>query len=156
MNLTGCMPHFFEAAQRRISEWNERHPEKSRDQIPAFVLREIRGSVALEHYLASGGDIRRAQQALNHRQSQTTTGYIEGPATKDKNAQILAEVQRQIVQLATHAYCDAQPSPSTAQHHRKAPPKPRQLRSVTSAALRTMRVESYAVTFNSVSTAPGS
>ena len=122
-NLTRFMPQFLEGARRRISEWNERHPGKPRNQIPAFDLSEIRGSVALEHYLASGGDIRRAQQALNHRQSKTTTGYIEGPAAKEKNAQILAEVQRQIVQFATHACCDAQTSPGTAQHRREAPPQ---------------------------------
>ena len=119
--LRRTVPQFLEDARRRISKWNERHPGKSKEQIPAFDLGEIRGSVALEHYLASGGDIRRAQQALNHRQSKTTTAYIEGPATNDKNAQILAEVQRQIVQRATRADGEAQATPGSGEKHRGEP-----------------------------------
>ena len=119
--LRRAAAQFLEDARRRISEWNERHPGEPKEQIPQFDLREIRGSVAVEHYLASGGDIRRAQQALNHRQSKTTAPYVKGPVTNDKNAQILAEVQRQIVQLATRADGKVQATPGTGQPHRGTP-----------------------------------
>lgn len=113
---------FLDDARRRIRDWNEGHPgRKPREEIPQFELRDIRGSVGLEEYLASGGDIRRVQRVLNHSQISTTTGYIEGPATKDKDAQILAEIQRQMVQLATRADDETLATPGNGQNDRGEP-----------------------------------
>ena len=102
-DLANNAHRFVALARKQISEWNAEHPEKPREQITEFNLRDIRASVALEHYLASGGDIRKVQQVLNHRQGRTTSEYIEGATTKDKNVQILVEVQRQITRRAADA-----------------------------------------------------
>ena len=115
---------FLEDARARISEWNKEHPEQMREQIPEFDLREIRSSVGLEHYLASGGDIRSAQQALNHRNVSTTIGYVAGPVARDRNVQILAEIQRQLIEdaLSTNAAeRQSQPDDADTTEHTAAP-----------------------------------
>ena len=109
---------FLDDARRRINEWNDRHPRKPKVQIPPFDLCEIRGSVAVEHYLASGGDIRRPHRVLNHRQLATTVGYIEGPITNNSNVQILREVQRHITRRAIRGDDEPQSTPRKGQRHR--------------------------------------
>ena len=84
--------HFLDDARARIARWNTSHPDRKREQIGPFDLRDIRGSVASEHYTASGGNIRSAQRALNHRHPSTTRNYIEGAKTKATNLRILDEV----------------------------------------------------------------
>ena len=92
---------FLDDSREKIARWNERHPRRAKKQIGKFDLSDIRGSVAVQHYLASRGDIRRPQQVLNHQDSQLTGRYIEGKESTDRNAQIISKVQSQIVELAT-------------------------------------------------------
>ena len=99
--LKRAASHFLDDARTRIARWNTSHPDRKRKQIGPFDLRDIRGSVASEHYTASGGNIRSAQRALNHRHPNTTRNYIEGAKTKATNLQILDEVIRTMTQRHT-------------------------------------------------------
>ena len=99
--LKGAAQRFLKETREKIARWNEQHPTRAKKQLSEFNLRDIRGSIAVQHYLASRGDIRRPQQVLNHRDGALTGRYIEGIASRDKNAQIISEVQSQIVELAT-------------------------------------------------------
>ena len=101
--LQRAVGQFLDDGRARIAEWNKTHPKQTREQIGTFDLRDIRGSVALEHYMASDGDIRSAQRVLNHRHSATTRPYIEGRRTKEKNLQILDEVIRQMTRNVARA-----------------------------------------------------
>ena len=101
--LLRAVGQFLDDGRARIAEWNKTHLKQTREQIGTFNLSDIRGSVALEHYMASGGDIRSAQRVLNHRRSATTRPYIDGERTKDKNVQILDEVIRQMTRNAARA-----------------------------------------------------
>lgn len=91
---------FLDDARQRIKVWNEAHPDRPKEQIPDFSLREIRSSVAVQEYIASGGDVGRVQRRLNHGHTKTTAGYLESEAARDKNAQIISAVQTSIVGLA--------------------------------------------------------
>lgn len=101
ISLNARAQRFLNEAREKIVHWNQQHPTRAKVQLTEFTLRHIRGSVAVQHYLASQGDIKRPQQVLNHRDGSLTGRYIEGKATMDKNAAIISEVQSQIVELAT-------------------------------------------------------
>ena len=73
---------------RQLIEWTKRH------QFAAVLLR---GSVATEHYQASGGDIVHVQQILNHASVMTTEAYVKGPRTEQLRREIVARLQRQMV-----------------------------------------------------------
>ena len=111
--LKGAAQRFLKEGRERIARWNEQYPTRAKQQLGEFNLRDIRGSVAVQHYLASRGDIRRPQEVLNHRDGALTGRYIEGKASRDKNAQIISEVQSQIVEIATGHASRAHPRPYT-------------------------------------------
>ena len=119
--LKGNAKRCLKEGRRRIERWNEDNPHRPKEQIPEFDLRDIRGSVAVQHYLESGGDIRRAQQALSHSTPKSTASYIESAAARDKNAQIITEVQKQIVDLARPPAGKALPNPYTGESGEDAP-----------------------------------
>ena len=95
--LTQATRRFLARAAARIDDWNRQHPDKPKPSLPAFALRDLRGSVATQHYIASGGDVRRAQGILNHANAATTDRYIKDPLARDLNARIIGRFQRQLV-----------------------------------------------------------
>jgi integrase len=72
---------FIARANACIATWNNAHPDKPRALLPNFAPVLFRGSVATEHYRATGGDIRVAQAVLNHARPDTTDLYVRGPET---------------------------------------------------------------------------
>ena len=88
---------FLSRSAARIDEWNRQHPDRHRDPLPDFQRRDLRGSVAIEHYVSSRGDIRHAQRILNHASADTTELYINGPQTSDLDSKILASIAQQLV-----------------------------------------------------------
>jgi hypothetical protein len=65
--LRNAIRRFRQRANARIEAWNAAHPDRPpRRLIPNFAPVFFRGSVATEHYKASGGDILVAQAVLNH------------------------------------------------------------------------------------------
>ena len=76
--LDAAMARFVARANARVNAWNAQHPTAPRENLPPFCPTMFRSSVAGEHYRASGGDIRVAQDVLNHRSAATTEGYIRG------------------------------------------------------------------------------
>ena len=91
------MRRFLARASARIEKWNREHPNRQRATLPAFQLRDLRASNATEHYVRSHGDIRVAQQVLNHRFAQTTQVYIEGARARDVNVRIITGTQSELV-----------------------------------------------------------
>ena len=104
---------FFSRAAARIEAWNRAHPNRQRAVLPVFDLRDLRGSAATQHFLASGGDIRHVQSLLNHRSAGTTQTYINGPLTHDLNCRIVASLQRKMLDnLRKH-----RAAPGHSSHH---------------------------------------
>ena len=69
--LDAAMARFVARANARVNAWNAQHPTAPRENLPPFCPTMFRSSVAGEHYRASGGDIRVAQDVLNHRSAAT-------------------------------------------------------------------------------------
>lgn len=88
---------FIARANERIAIWNRAAPERPRAQLADFAAVLLRGSVATEHYQASGGDIVHVQQVLNHASVTTTEAYVKGPRTEQLRRDIVARLQRQMV-----------------------------------------------------------
>ena len=98
---------FLSRANAAVEAWNSAHPAKEpKTALPDFDLRDLRGSVATQHYLASRGDIRKTQRVLNHKSPETTHLYINNPLTHDINAAILSSLQRK---LMNHLCADRSP-----------------------------------------------
>lgn len=88
---------FIARANERIAIWNRAAPERARALLPDFAAVLLRGSVATEHYQASGGDIVHVQQILNHASVLTTEAYVKGPRTEQLRRDIVARLQRLMV-----------------------------------------------------------
>lgn len=88
---------FIARANERIAIWNRAAPERPRELLPDFAAVLLRGSVATEHYQASGGDIVHVQQILNHASVLTTEAYVKGPRTEQLRRDIVARLQRLMV-----------------------------------------------------------
>ena len=95
--LSNAIGRFIDRQNRRIAAWNADHPDRQRPALPAFTPMLFRGSVAIEHYHASGGDIRVAQAVLNHRRADTTDSYIRAPQTRRLQRETIARLQAMMV-----------------------------------------------------------
>ena len=95
--LSGAARRFCARAARRIKAWNERHPNRPRATLPAFDLRDLRGSSSIEHYVHSHGDRHKTQTILNHRSPETLDPYLNSALARDLNATILRGIQQSMV-----------------------------------------------------------
>ncbi|MBB4152013.1 site-specific integrase [Sphingobium scionense] len=95
--LSGRIDLFIKHANKRIAEWNREHPDRPRRPLPSFAPGQLRGSVATQHYLASGGDLLATAAILNHRDPVVTDAYVEGPAARRLERETIARLQRMMV-----------------------------------------------------------
>ncbi|MFS8039408.1 hypothetical protein ACI7BZ_21025 [Xanthobacter sp. AM11] len=91
--LRRAILRFTKRANQRIDEWNAAHPDSPRASIASFAPALFRGTVATEHYRASGGDILAAQSILNHASVATTETYIKSEETTRLQRQTIARLQ---------------------------------------------------------------
>lgn len=91
--LRRAIGRFTTRANRRIDLWNQEHPDAPRCRIENFAPVLFRGSVATEHYRASGGDVLVAQAVLNHASPATTETYIRSDETTRLQRQTIARLQ---------------------------------------------------------------
>ena len=101
--LSKSVKRFVARANVRIEIWNEAAPERRRDMLPDFAAAFIRGSVAIEHYKASGGDILEAQTLLNHAHVHTTDMYVRGPEVQRLQTETISRLQQLMVAWVTGA-----------------------------------------------------
>lgn len=95
--LSGRIDRFITGVNKRIAEWNRDHPDRPRRALPCFAPGQLRGSVATQHYLASGGDLLATAAILNHRDPVVTDAYVEGPAARRLERETIARLQRMMV-----------------------------------------------------------
>lgn len=105
--LSAGVKRFVARANARIEIWNEAAPERRRDLLPDFAAAFIRGSVAIEHYKASGGDILEAQAVLNHAHVHTTDIYVRGPEVRRLQTETIGRLQQLMVSWVTGAAANA-------------------------------------------------
>jgi len=92
--LRSAIRRFRQRVNARIEAWNAAHADRPpRSPLPDFAPVFFRGSVATEHYKASGGDILVAQAVLNHADPVTTETYIKGPETRRLQHETIARLQ---------------------------------------------------------------
>jgi site-specific recombinase XerD len=108
--LTHTLKAFIARANARIAIWNQAAPERARVPLPDFAAVLLRGSVATEHYRASGGDILHVQQILNHGSAVTTEAYVIGPSTEQLRRETVARLQKLMVSWLTGPAGTAPPS----------------------------------------------
>lgn len=99
--LSGRIDRFIDCANKRIAEWNRDHPDRPRTPLPRFAPGQLRGSVATQHYLASGGDLLATAAILNHRDPVVTDAYVEGPAARRLELETITRLQRMMVAWVT-------------------------------------------------------
>ncbi len=92
--MTHGVKRFIARSNARIAIWNQAVPQQPRVPLPDFSTVMLRGSVATEHYQASGGDILVAQQLLNHASVSTTETYVRGPAVRQLQHESIARLQQ--------------------------------------------------------------
>lgn len=95
--LRRAILRFIERANQRIDAWNTDHPDQLREPIADFAPALFRGSVATEHYRASGGDVLVAQSILNHASVATTETYLKSEETTRLQRQTIAHLQEQMI-----------------------------------------------------------
>jgi integrase len=96
--LSNAISRFIERTNRRIAAWNATHPDQPpRRALAHFAPLFFRGSVATEHYRASGGDVRIAQSVLNHADAVTTEAYLKGPETRRLQRDTIARLQNMML-----------------------------------------------------------
>lgn len=95
--LRRAILRFIKRANSRIEEWNALHPDKPRQVIANFAPALFRGTVATEHYRASGGDVLVAQSLLNHASVATTDIYLKGEETTRFQRQTISRLQRMMI-----------------------------------------------------------
>ena len=110
VHMASQVKRFLLRAAQRIDTWNREYPGRRKTELPVFELRELRGAVAIQHFLAEDGDILSAQRVLNHRSPDTTDGYITGPLTRDLNWQIMASIQSELVDNLCNPPSESGPS----------------------------------------------
>ncbi len=91
--LRRAILRFTKRANHRADEWNAAHPGSPRARIASFAPALFRGTVATEHYRASGGDILVAQSILNHANAATTETYLKSEETTRFQRQTIARLQ---------------------------------------------------------------
>jgi integrase len=91
--LRRAILRFTKRANHRIDAWNAAHPDNPRSRIASFAPALFRGTVATEHYRASGGDILVAQSILNHANAATTETYLKSEETTRFQRQTIARLQ---------------------------------------------------------------
>ncbi len=101
---------FIVRANARIAIWNNEHPDKPRALLSNFAPVLFRGSVATEHYRATGGDIRAAQAVLNHARLDTTDLYVRGPETQRLQDATVARLQSLMVAWITSEHHPTDPA----------------------------------------------
>jgi len=95
--LRRAILRFIERANRRIEAWNTAHSDKPREPIAGFAPALFRGTVATEHYRASGGDVLAAQSILNHASAATTETYLKSEETTRLQRQTIARLQELMI-----------------------------------------------------------
>ena len=88
---------FCNRANRRIEQWNQQNPDKPKEPIPKFTLRQLRFSTAAIQYEATGGDIRHVSRILNHRNVSTTISYVDSPRIQRLREKVIASSQTAFV-----------------------------------------------------------
>lgn len=96
-SIPGFINRFIRRTNHRIERWNAAHPEHPKPLVPKFTASQLRGSVATEHYIASGGDLRAAGAVLNHASLLTTDRYVDGPAARKLEQETIARLQALMV-----------------------------------------------------------
>jgi integrase len=91
--LSQGVKQFISRSNARIAIWNKAAPERPRAPIPGFAAAFLRGSIATEHYKASGGDIVAVQEVLNHARPDTTEIYVKGPEARRVQRETIARLQ---------------------------------------------------------------
>ncbi|MER8461238.1 hypothetical protein NKH24_35575 [Mesorhizobium sp. M1300] len=112
--LEGAMARFIERANRRIDAWNADHPDRPRIALPRFHTKMFRGSAAIEHYQASGGDVRAAQTVLNHGSPELTDRYIRGDQSRALQHETIARLQGMMVAWILETSGKSSPCSSTS------------------------------------------
>ena len=98
-------------ANAKTAVWNRANPARRREALPDLVPILLRGSVAMEHFRAAGGDIVAVQSVLNHASLATTEIYVRGPEARAMREATIARLQALMV-----AWIGGEPaaSPDTA------------------------------------------
>ena len=96
-SIPGFINRFIRRTTPRIERWNAAHPARPKPLVPKFTASQLRGSVATEHYVASGGDLRAAGAVLNHASLVTTDRYVEGSAARKLEQETIARLQTLMV-----------------------------------------------------------
>ncbi|WP_202367951.1 hypothetical protein [Mesorhizobium sp. L-2-11] len=101
-------------ANARVDAWNAAHPDQPRIMLPPFNPMMFRGSVAIEHYRASGGDVRVAQNVLNHSDASLTDRYIRSDQARRIQHETIARLQG--LMLAWIQSVPTDPSPAAIEN----------------------------------------
>lgn len=91
--LRRAILRFTKRANHLTDRWNAAHPDSPRAPIASFAPALFRGTVATEHYRASGGDILVAQSILNHASPATTETYLKSEETTRLQRQTISRLQ---------------------------------------------------------------
>lgn len=105
---------FIDRANDQISRWNSDHPDRQRWPLPRFTAGQLRGSVATQHYVASGGDLLATAAILNHRDPVVTDAYVEGPAARKLERETIARLQKLMLSWVTTPVSSPVPAPASA------------------------------------------
>ena len=97
VTLSQGIKQFISRSNARIAIWNKAAPERPRALVPDFAAAFLRGSVATEHYKASGGDIVAVQEVLNHVRPDTTEIYVKGPEARRVQRETIARLQNLMI-----------------------------------------------------------
>ena len=91
--LAASIKRFVNRTNQRIEAWNDENPDRPRTVLQDFPPALLRGSVAIAHYKAAGGDITVPQRLLNHADPVTTDIYVRGPETDRMQRETIARLQ---------------------------------------------------------------
>ena len=113
--LAGRIDWFIERANDRVARWNRDHPNRPRRPLPRFTAGQLRGSVATQHYVASGGDLIATAAILNHRDPVVTDAYVEGPAAHKLERETITRLQQLMIAWVTTP-APSEPTVPAARH----------------------------------------
>ncbi len=80
---------------RHLREFVDRHG------LPQCTLASIRPTAATQLYLETGGNLRKVQQFLHHRELQTTVKYLLNSITERFNARVIQRAQERMIERVT-------------------------------------------------------
>jgi len=112
--LPDMIARFVRRSNQRIARWNAEHPDRPKVLLPMFSAGQLRGSVATQHYIATGGDLAATGAVLNHASLVTTDTYVEGPAVRRIERETISRLQRLMVAWVT---TPSDASPNLAESH---------------------------------------